>query len=70
MKLKYIDTLPRHFPSLPSYPRGLGVKMGDVIAVTEKEAKLLKNIKNGNKSVFEDDKPKRIFKKDETIMEE
>ncbi len=53
MKLKYIDVLPRHFPTLASHPKGIGVKKGDVIVVTEKDAKNLMLIKNGKKSVFE-----------------
>jgi len=53
MKLKYIDVLPRHYPSLPSYPSGLGVKKGDIVAVTEKEAKKLMLTKNGKQDCFE-----------------
>ncbi len=65
MKIKYIDVLPRYFPSIPSYPKGIGVVQGDILAVTEKEGKWLMNTKNGGKSVFEAEKKPRPIKTEE-----
>ena len=52
MKVKYDDTRRLNFIKLSNYPNGVTPKTGDILDVTDIEARQLLKLKNGKKKIF------------------
>ncbi len=63
-KIKFVDKRPLRFPKLTYYPNGCVPKVGDILTVTDNEAKKLLAKKNGTVPMFEEVKASRIRKED------
>lgn len=65
-ELTYVDNRPLFFPALKSYPKGLEIKKGDVIKVTDKEKEYFLRQRNGKLQCFIE--KKQPIKKEEIII--
>ena len=60
MKIKYVGNKPLWYPRLSKYPRGIEIKKGMDIEVTEYEAETFLKLKNGKMSLWERQRQPKI----------
>ena len=69
IEIKCNDIRGAYFPNIPSYPRGVEVEFGDVLKVTQKEAKYFLSIRNGSTKCYVENKPKRRIPENNAVEE-